>query len=265
MRNINKKNVAESFSMAAATYDGHVPAQKYVAAALFGHVSRFLPEPCGRVADAGCGTGFLSRMLRESLPQAQLVCVDIAPGMIAACRENLGETDIRYVVGDLEQPCFGEGFDLIVSSYALQWTHLARALDNLCRALAHSGVLALALPVAGSFPELAQAYRIACGRELPGPDYPPADTVREMLRGLGMEELFAQVEDFTAFFPTAREVLRSFKRCGAAFHRHEEYEPLRVEEVKRMLEVYDYELRARKNRVGLTFRTLYCILRKGAR
>jgi malonyl-CoA O-methyltransferase len=258
----DKQSIADSFSLAAKTYDGHVPAQKYVATALFGHIAHFLPPSCNRIADAGCGTGFLSEMLRLCLPEAHLCCVDLAPGMILECRNKVGEKNTRYVVGDLEHNDFGEGYDLIASSYALQWTNLARALENLNHCLAHSGMLALALPVVGSFPELAEAYKLASGRELPGPDYASENEVKKILQSLEMECIFWHVEDFTVYFPTARDVLRSFKRCGAAFHRYHDYEPLRVEQIKKMLDLYDVPMREKKNRVGLTFRTLYCLARK---
>lgn len=258
---LDKKAIADSFSLAAGTYDGHVPAQKYFATRLFGLISSTVSTPCIRVADLGCGTGFLSEMLRAAFPQAHLACVDFAQGMLKLCKNRLHGPEISYINGDIEQPCYGCGYDLIASNYALQWTDLARALRTAAQSLTPFGLLALALPVAGSFPELAYAYRFACGRDLPGPDYPEEHELSGLLQQQGLELIRQEAEDFRVFFPDARSALRSFKRCGAVFNRHENHTPLRVEEVRTLLANYDLETLRLKQRVGLTFRTLYLIAR----
>ncbi len=262
MKRIDKRGIAESFSLAAGTYDGHVPAQKYFAAALFQLASRFAPAPCARIVDLGCGTGFLSEMIAAAFPEARLACLDLAPGMIEQARTRPGLRNAEFLTGDLEHGGYGFQLDLVVSNYVLQWTHLASAFQTVFESLRTDGVFACALPVVGSFVELAAAYESACGRSMPGPDYPTARQVGELARESGFEPLHEQTEDYRLFFPDAREALRSFKRCGAVFNQHEDYQPLTVEEVRRLLACYDTATLEAKKRVGITFRTCYLVARR---
>lgn len=262
MKRIDKKGIADSFSLAAGTYDGHVPAQKYFAANLFQLISRFAPTPCERIADLGCGTGFLSEMIAAAFPQARLVCLDLAPGMIEQARTRPGLRAAEFLTGDIEQGGFGYNLDLAASSYVLQWTRLHLAMQSVYESLRPGGIFACALPVAGSFAELATAYETACARPLPGPDYPDAAQIVALAQEDGFAVLHEQTEDYRLFFPDAREALRSFKRCGAVFSQHEDYQALTVEEVRRLLDCYDTATREAKHRVGITFRTLYLVLRR---
>lgn len=261
MRRIDKQGIADSFSLAAGSYDGHVPAQKYFAANLFALALRNAPAHCAHIADLGCGTGFLSEMIAGAFAGASLTCVDIAHGMLEQCRARAGLAGADFLCADLERGGFGYNFDLVVSNYALQWTHLNLALQTIAESLADGGVLAIALPVAGSFCELAAAYEMACNRPLPGPDYPLPEVVGTLAVENQLQVFHEQVEEHCIFFSDARQALRSFKRCGAVFNQHEDYVPLSVEEVRRLLDCYDTATLQSKNRVGITFRTLYLLAR----
>jgi 2-polyprenyl-3-methyl-5-hydroxy-6-metoxy-1,4-benzoquinol methylase len=71
------------------------------------------------VLDAGCGEGIVSRSLADT--PAQMVGIDIAPGLIAYARERDLTQRITYVVHDLSQPLplYAHAFDLIVSNLVL--------------------------------------------------------------------------------------------------------------------------------------------------
>jgi trans-aconitate 2-methyltransferase len=72
------------------------------------------------VLDAGCGTGRLTRMLVERLPQGRVIAVDSSPAMVAEVAAVLRPGD-RACVGDLTALELPELLDAVVSSAVFHW------------------------------------------------------------------------------------------------------------------------------------------------
>jgi trans-aconitate 2-methyltransferase len=72
------------------------------------------------VLDAGCGTGRVTRMLVERLPEGRVVAVDGSEAMVAKVREVLRPGDEAFVA-DLTQLELGEPVDAAVSSAVFHW------------------------------------------------------------------------------------------------------------------------------------------------
>ncbi len=118
----DKKDVAASFSRAAAAYDSVAKLQRDVGEQL---LTRLDPAagPLTVVLDLGCGTGYFCPELRARYPEAQYIGLDLAPGMVeyarVACRgrQRLAGRGRR---GTAAGP---ESVDLVFSSLAVQWCH----------------------------------------------------------------------------------------------------------------------------------------------
>lgn len=73
-----------------------------------------------RVLDLGCGTGTITKNLKEKFKNAQVTCLDLAENMIEMAKIKLNEyDDVDYVIGDFYDYNFSENYDVIVSSLAL--------------------------------------------------------------------------------------------------------------------------------------------------
>jgi trans-aconitate 2-methyltransferase len=72
------------------------------------------------VLDAGCGTGRVTRMLVERLPEGKVVAVDGSAAMVEKVREVLRPTDESFVA-DLTALELDEPVDAIVSSAVFHW------------------------------------------------------------------------------------------------------------------------------------------------
>jgi len=73
-----------------------------------------------RILDAGCGEGYLSRLLCEK--GASVVGIDISPKLIGYARERVEGRDIDYRICDLSKQFPGDleqSFDLIVSNLVI--------------------------------------------------------------------------------------------------------------------------------------------------
>ena len=108
-----------------------------------------------KVLDLGCGTGTVTKTLKEEFRNAQVTCLDLAENMIEMAKIKLRKyTDIEYAIGDFYEYNFSENYDVIVSSLALH--HLATDDDKkgfykkIYDAMTHRGVFLNADAVLGS-------------------------------------------------------------------------------------------------------------------
>jgi malonyl-CoA O-methyltransferase len=157
----DKRQVAASFSLAAASYDSVAELQRAVGAELLARLPAALaPE---RWVDLGSGTGYFSRALAARFPQATGTAVDIAEGMLRHARPLGGAS--QYVCGDAERlPLAAASQQLIFSSLALQWcADFAAVLGEARRVLAPGGVFAFASLGVGTLQELRDSWQAVDG------------------------------------------------------------------------------------------------------
>jgi SAM-dependent methyltransferase len=142
-----------------------------------------------RVLDVGTGSGKASRLIAFRHPTAEVVGIDLSPGMIEAARRLLPAEladRVRYEVADASALPFEEGaFDLVVLLNMIPF------FDEIARVTAAQGSIVLAY---------------SAGPETP--IYTPPETLRARLapHGFGQFEEFA-VEGGTALL--ARRAARS--------------------------------------------------------
>jgi SAM-dependent methyltransferase len=126
-----------SFGTAAADYAEHRPG--YAEAAV-----RWALEPVRarepiRVLDLGAGTGKLTATLAGL--HAEVTAVEPDPDMLAELRRNL--SSVRSLPGSAEEIPLPDGsVDAVLVAQAMHWFDLDRALPEIARVLARSGVLA---------------------------------------------------------------------------------------------------------------------------
>lgn len=117
-----------AFNGAVQDYDTHAIIQRrvahYLATLIMGRDSVQKKLPYG-ILEIGCGTGFLTESLLEKHPDTPYYATDIAPSMVQACLQKLGQfPNLTGFVMDGER-IDGENLppqvDWIVSSLAFQW------------------------------------------------------------------------------------------------------------------------------------------------
>jgi tRNA (cmo5U34)-methyltransferase len=91
---------------------------------------RFTPQTA-RVADLGCGDGYLARAVLSEFPAAHALLIDHSGEMLRRARDSMASFDGRFEIrlGDLSDPLppqAGGPFDLIVSGYAIHHLPTAR-------------------------------------------------------------------------------------------------------------------------------------------
>ncbi|MFL5871587.1 MAG: class I SAM-dependent methyltransferase [Solirubrobacterales bacterium] len=96
------------------------------------------------VLDAGCGSGRVTRLLAERLPEGRVIGVDAAPSMIELARENLADLGgrVELEVADLLDLGLDGAVDAVFSNAAFHWIlDHERLFKRLFAALVPGGVL----------------------------------------------------------------------------------------------------------------------------
>ena len=170
-----------NFSQKADEYDSQALVQYNSAKALIEQTFKHVKAGKIKIADLGCGTGALGKILQEKLPDFTLDNCDISEPMLKMAEQVLGDKNIQYQNCSIPKDA---DYDLIVSNFALQWyDDLNHTIEVCIEKLNIDGLMAISLPVAGSFAILEEAFK------------------------------YADAEDFFFNFPRIAEIKHSLNNC----------------------------------------------------
>ena len=208
----DKRQVAASFSRAAASYDSVAALQRDVGGAL---IQRLPPALIpGRWLDLGCGTGFFSRALNQAFAQGQGLALDIAEGMLHHARP-LGGAE-HFIAGDAERLPLQDGScELIFSSLAVQWcADFAAVLSEARRVLQPGGVLAFASLCVGTLDELRESWRAADGMVHVN-HFRPFSAYQQLCAASGLRVVSLEQRPHVLHYPDVRSLTHELKALGA--------------------------------------------------
>lgn len=208
----DKRQVAASFSRAAASYDSVAELQRDVGSQLLCRLpDDFVP---GRWLDLGCGTGHFSRALGERFPASHGVALDIAEGMLKHARPLGGAT--HFIAGDAERlPLQDSTCDLIYSSLAVQWCEdFASVLGEARRVLKPGGVFAFASLCVGTLFELRDSWRQVDGMVHVN-RFREFAVYQRLCAASGLQAISLETRPHVLHYPDVRSLTHELKALGA--------------------------------------------------
>ncbi|MHC8312420.1 malonyl-ACP O-methyltransferase BioC [Pseudomonas sp. GT1P32] len=208
----DKRQVAASFSRAAASYDSVAELQRDVGSQLLSRLpDDFVP---GRWLDLGCGTGHFSRVLGERFPGGHGVALDIAEGMLNHARPLGGAT--HFIAGDAERlPLQDSTCDLIFSSLAVQWcADFASVLSEAHRVLKPGGMFAFASLCVGTLFELRDSWRQVDGMVHVN-RFREFGVYQHLCAASGLQVASLQTCPHVLHYPDVRSLTHELKALGA--------------------------------------------------
>jgi trans-aconitate 2-methyltransferase len=140
------------------------------------------------VLDAGCGTGRVTRLIADRVPEGKVIGVDAAPSMIELAREQLADLGDRAElrVADLTDLELDRPVDVIFSNATLHWIlDHQRLFDRFFTALRPGGTFEAQCGGQGNVAEWMRAIEAAEGDE----------RFSAYLRGMPAATNFASVGD----------------------------------------------------------------------
>lgn len=254
----DKRQVAASFSRAAASYDSVAELQRAVGHELLAR----LPAACTaqRWLDMGCGTGYFSRVLGDRLPAGQGVALDIAQGMLNHARPLGGAQ--HFIAGDAERlPLRAASCGLIFSSLAVQWcADFAAVLSEAYRVLQPGGVLAFASLCVGTLDELRESWRAADGLVHVN-RFRTFEAYQQLCAASGFQVLSLERRAHVLHYPDVRSLTHELKALGA--HNLNPGRPGGLTGRARMVALIDaYEQFRQAQGLPATYQVVYAVLEK---
>lgn len=105
-------------------------------------LAAFTTQTNAEILDIGCGTGILTRQLKQGLPNAKIQGCDINADMISKAKQT--SPDIHYFENIAEALPFDDNqFHLITVAQAIHWFDRPKFYPEMLRVLTKGGTLAL--------------------------------------------------------------------------------------------------------------------------
>lgn len=254
----DKRQVAASFSRAAASYDSVAELQRDVGHQLLAR----LPDELNpsRWLDLGSGTGYFSRALAERFADSEGVALDIAEGMLLHARPAGGAR--HFVAGDAERlPLRDQSCGLIFSSLAVQWcADFAAVLSEARRVLQPGGVFAFASLCVGTLYELRDSWRAVDGRVHVN-RFRQLDDYRQLCAASGLRVRSLEVRPHVLHYPDVRSLTHELKALGA--HNLNPGRPGGLTGRARILALIEaYERFRQPQGLPATYQVVYAVLEK---
>ena len=213
---VDKTAVAMSFSRAAQTYDQVAKVQQWVVARLLQQID--FGNHIASVLDVGCGTGHLTQQLLQRHRPKVIHGLDIADGMLVVAREKAQHlTGQSFVCGDAESLPFADNyFDLIVSSFALQWCpDFTAVLTEIERVLKPGGCCYFAIPAQHTLRELKACWYRVDSQNTHVNSFYQCDELAQLAALQNFESVAFSTETITEYYPDLKAITGALKAMGA--------------------------------------------------
>jgi len=187
------------------------------------------PMGDGSAIDAGCGTGRVTEMLTEWLPEGTVLAVDASAAMVEAAGERFaGDERVRVERQDLLRLEVEEPVDLILSTATFHWIKdHERLFGRLAGALKPGGRLVAQCGGRGNIAWVTRATEEVMGEgrfqdHFEGwedtKEYADAETTRERLEAAGFEEVGTWMHEEPTRFGSVDELARYLKTVVLGRH-----------------------------------------------
>jgi malonyl-CoA O-methyltransferase len=220
-----KQLVADSFGRAAAHYDDVAVLQRQTADELLERLDLVKIKP-RRIVDLGVGTGRNLNLLAQRYPDAQLIAVDIASGMLQQARQTYRQqqglkrwlpTNNKpyYLAGDAEKlPLADNSVDFIFANLALQWCDPRASFAEIQRVLTPEGLVMFTTLGPDTLHELRTSWAQV-------DDYPHVNMfydmhdVGEAMTEAALTGMVLDTDHYVLTYDTAMALMKDLKILGA--------------------------------------------------
>jgi malonyl-CoA O-methyltransferase len=208
--------VARAFDRASVSYDAAAALQDRVRDELLSRLDEFKQQQRS-VLDLGAGTGHGTRALKRRFPNAVVVAVDIAPGMLEQARQQsrwLRRFE-RVRADAYALPFADAAFDLVFSNLMIQWCDdLDAVFGEIARVLRPGGLLLFSTFGPGTLAELRDAWSASDASNHVNHFF-DAQALGSALMQARLSEPVLDVDRSVETYPDVMTLMRELKAIGA--------------------------------------------------
>lgn len=197
----------KTFEKAAKTYDANSHVQQRIAIEMVNICKQLNPKS---ILDVGCGSGFLTNLLKEQFYNANVSALDSSFEMLNQIKlNNIQKHHAKY-----EDFLSEVQYDLIVSNAALHWMDFRLILKKIISQLSNSGTCVASIFTRESCYELKHALQaIRANDSLPVDFFPKFDECQSIIKGQ-FKDPEIKSTTMTLSFNNVKELLLNQKKTG---------------------------------------------------
>lgn len=212
---LDREAARRNADRAGATYDASAVLQARLRQQMIERLEwiAFTPEV---IIDLGCGTGHGAAALSRRWPEARVIAVDFAPGMLREAARREEAPRIERLCADAESlPLPDASVDLLFCNLMLPWCDDPDAVfTEIARVLRPRGLLTFSTLGPDTLIELREAWRAADDATHVIPFTDMHDIGDGLVRA-GLVEPVLDVCRYTLTYPDVRSLMRDLKAIGA--------------------------------------------------
>ncbi len=212
---LDREAARRNADRASMTYDASAVLQALLRRQMIDRLEwiAFTPEV---IVDLGCGTGHAAATLSRRWPEARVIAVDFAPGMLREAARREEAPRIERLCSEAESlPLPDASVDLLFCNLMLPWCDDPDAVfAEMARVLRPRGLLTFSTFGPDTLIELREAWRAADD----APHVIPFTDMHDIGDGLvraGLVEPVLDVCRYTLTYPDVRSLMRDLKAIGA--------------------------------------------------
>lgn len=203
------------FNRAAQTYDQAAFIQREIGDRLGERLDyvRLQPE---RVVDLGCGTGAISKQILSRYPQAEVISLDLALGMVEETKHQTANVRLNGICADVQQlPFQDDCVDLLISNLMLQWCNdLVAVFQECVRVLRPEGLFTFTTFGPDTLYELRNSWGQVDGYTHAS-RFVDMHDVGDTLLQAGFRDPVMDRDVITVTYPVVKGLLQDLKAIGA--------------------------------------------------
>lgn len=201
---------SSNFSKRASSYEANAHIQRSYASSLVNKSIEFLKSSTPKIADLGCGTGSICEEATKHFQSLTLENYDISEEMLNLTKQKFSQPGISF---HLNSTPIGYDYDMIISNFALQWyENLPNVLNTCISRLKQGGIMAVCLPVSGSFDTLRLCFEKADAEGFFF-KFPEQKSILESLRDTNI--LFQELREEDLIYGSTLDFFKNIHQIGA--------------------------------------------------
>ena len=210
------QKIRQAFSNSAMQYEMFASLQKEIGRELTRKLTK--KENVRHILDVGMGTGWLSYRLHLLFPEAKVIGLDFADGMVEWAKGKY--EGFKIIQADARSLPFKENtFDIVISNLAYQWVvDLPSAFNGAYFSLKEDGNFCVTLFGYDTLRELFESLestRDKAGQEFPIKRLAGEETIYAALKEAGFQNVQLDSEIIQLHFADMWELVQLLKKIGA--------------------------------------------------